>query len=91
MSGNNYTSKPTYDIVIAGGGLVGATMACLLDKLNLKIAMLDQASFNSDQIPFANNSPVFDPRVSALTAASIQLFSDLGVAGNPQAPRLSGA
>ena len=58
---------------------MGATMACLLDDLHLKVALVDQAPFNPEQIPFANNSLAFDPRVSALTAASIQLFTDLGV------------
>jgi len=79
MSSKNHQRNTTYDIIIAGGGLVGATMACLLDDLHLKVALVDQAPFNPAQIPFANDSLAFDPRVSALTAASIQLFTDLGV------------
>lgn len=68
-----------FDVVIAGGGLVGATMACLLAHTGLRLALVDQAPFNADKLPFKQNALGFDPRVSALTAASMQLFSELGI------------
>lgn len=67
------------DVVIVGGGLVGATMACLLRALPLRVALVDQKPFDSSTIPFVAAQPAFDPRVSALTASSIKQFRELGV------------
>jgi 2-octaprenylphenol hydroxylase len=70
-----------FDIVIVGGGMVGATMAALLKALPVKIALLDRGSFDSPRpAPDSEADEVsFDARVSALTLASRQLLEQLGV------------
>lgn len=72
-------NRNTYDIVIVGGGLVGATMACLLAEQGLRIAVADKHLFTADNQPFNQDELTFDPRVSALTAASMQLFREIGI------------
>lgn len=62
------------DIVIIGGGMVGATLAALLGDSGLEIAVVEHA-------PPALDWPTgcVDLRVSALTAASERMFTMLGV------------
>ena len=70
-----------FDIVIAGAGMVGASLACLLAKSSLRIALIDRKPLvqykgdDSSELPSDN----FDPRVSAVSQASQQLFRQLGV------------
>lgn len=68
-----------FDIVIVGGGIVGATMACMLKNLPLRVALVDRILHDPTNVPYLQGEEKFDPRVSALTTASINLFSDLGV------------
>jgi 2-polyprenylphenol 6-hydroxylase len=79
MRAMNTTESRHFDVIIVGGGMVGATMASLLHQLPLRIALLDRARFDSTQLPFQQAQPCFDPRVSALTSASKALFSRLDV------------
>lgn len=58
-----------YDLVIVGGGIVGATLAVALQKLPLKIALIDKNL--TQQLP--------DGRLIALNDNSIALFEHLGV------------
>ena len=53
-------------------------MACLLGRLPLRIALVDQAEQDSSAIPFSSDSLKFDSRVSALTKASTRLFDKIG-------------
>jgi 2-polyprenylphenol 6-hydroxylase len=77
MSKTDQTIK--VDIAIVGAGLVGATMAHLLAKSPYSVALLDRFDFDS-QTEFAFTKPgEFDPRVSALSSASKQLFDRLGL------------
>ena len=64
--------KSSYDIVIVGGGMVGATLACALGNSALKVALLDRAPMASPP------EKGYDLRVSALTLASRALFKNLG-------------
>ena len=64
--------KINYDIVIVGGGMVGATLACALGNSALKVALLDHAPAASPP------EKDYDLRVSALTLASRALFENLG-------------
>ena len=61
-----------YDIVIVGGGMVGASLACALGNSPFKVALLDQ---RVAQDPPAQG---FDLRVSAITLASRVIFENLG-------------
>lgn len=63
-----------YDIVIVGGGMVGAAIACALGHSDYRIALIEShfpESFSSDQLP--------DLRVSALNRATEQFLHNLQV------------
>jgi len=62
-----------YDVVIVGGGLVGAALACALGNSSLKVALVDRS------LPPGTASTEYDVRVSAITLASMALFENLGV------------
>lgn len=65
-----------YDIAIIGGGMVGASLALSLSRTALKVLVIDQQSLKPN--PIDDRQP-YSSRVSALTEASVQLFSRLGV------------
>jgi len=62
-----------YDIVIAGGGLCGASLACALVKSGKRILVVESVAFDSDL------QPAYDERTVALTYSSRCVFSALGV------------
>lgn len=62
-----------YDVIIVGGGMVGATVACALGDSDLKVALIEQVMpelFNAKQI--------HDLRVSALSIASQKILQTVG-------------
>jgi len=66
-----------YDLIIVGAGMVGATLALALADTALRIAvvdaaMLDRAARNPE------TASGYDPRVSALSAASETILDNLG-------------
>ena len=65
-------SIAAYDVIIAGGGIIGTTMACALGDTTLKVALLERAPPPS--IPEGD----YDLRVSAITLASQRIFDQLG-------------
>jgi len=66
--------EKTYQVAIVGGGMVGASLACLLAKKGVSVALIDAGD------PMASwPETTYDLRVSALTLASINLFKSLGV------------
>lgn len=75
-----------FDVVIVGGGLVGASLALLLDALSvsqkgqqsLSIAIIEAGEFNCDLVSLTADTQ-FDPRVVALTHASENLLQRIGV------------
>ena len=81
----NDSQGQSFDIVIVGGGMVGATMACLLRDLDLKIALVDRAKF--DVLNLEVTGGKFDPRVSAITTATKKIFLDLKVWPDIEAAR----
>lgn len=62
-----------YDVIVAGGGMVGATTALGLAKLGLDVAVLEGFAPR----PFADTQPM-DLRVSAISPHSVALLERLG-------------
>lgn len=62
-----------YDVVIVGGGLVGATLAAALRHTPLKVALIEATEWS------IQHSPSFDDRVIALAYASQQIFTGIGI------------
>ena len=69
----------TFDVIIVGGGMVGASLALALSPKNsgqeLKVALIDRHSLSAT--PLDSASP-WQPRVSAINEASMRLFQNLG-------------
>jgi len=63
-----------FDVLIVGAGMVGATLACSLARTALRVGVLEA---HPPQTGWDNH--IFDLRVSAITAASQQIFTGLGV------------
>jgi 2-octaprenylphenol hydroxylase len=71
MAATIQKSGAAYDVLIVGGGMVGAALACALGNSSLKVAVLDRA-------PPAAPDKDYDQRVSAITLASQSLFENIG-------------
>ncbi|ORU90378.1 MAG: 2-polyprenyl-6-methoxyphenol hydroxylase [Cycloclasticus sp. symbiont of Poecilosclerida sp. M] len=69
-----------YQVAIVGGGMVGATVACLLAEKGISVALIDAADPTKQW-----KESSYDLRVSALTLASIKTFQSLGVWSDMQA------
>ena len=69
----------THDVVIVGGGLVGASLAIALDGLALDVALVEAT-------PGGELPAVFDQRNLSLAAASVNALQALGVMAELQAP-----
>ena len=65
--------KEMFDIVIVGGGMVGATVACSLGNSSIRVAVIESLSPE----PFSLDQP-HDLRVSALSMASKNILSMVG-------------
>lgn len=62
-----------FDIIIVGGGMVGASLAVALSKTTqYQIAVVDP-------FPLSNNPQTFDARALALSWGSVQIFNRLGL------------
>ncbi|MBS0193005.1 MAG: 2-octaprenyl-6-methoxyphenyl hydroxylase [Proteobacteria bacterium] len=69
-----------HDVLIVGGGLVGASLACALDGSGLDVALVESESARMPMIADA------DARSLALAAASLNAFEALGVLRHLPAP-----
>jgi len=67
-------SSIPFDIAIAGGGLVGASLALALAPLGLKIALVEGVAPGSGE-----QHPSFDERTTALANGTVRVFRSLGV------------
>ncbi|MCB1845527.1 MAG: 2-octaprenyl-6-methoxyphenyl hydroxylase [Halioglobus sp.] len=62
-----------YDIVIAGGGMIGVSLALALAPLGLRIAVVEAVARSADA------QPSFDDRSTALSRSSQRTFEALGL------------
>jgi 2-octaprenyl-6-methoxyphenol hydroxylase len=65
-------AAPDFDLAIAGGGLVGASLALALAPLGLRIALLEGVA------PGTGDHPSFDERTTALANGTVRVFRSLG-------------
>ncbi|MDA0680207.1 MAG: 2-octaprenyl-6-methoxyphenyl hydroxylase [Proteobacteria bacterium] len=65
--------QPDYDIVIAGGGMIGTSLGLALAPLNLKIAVVEAVARSSEE------QPSFDDRSTALSRSSQRMFEAMGL------------
>ncbi|MCW9014708.1 MAG: 2-octaprenyl-6-methoxyphenyl hydroxylase [Gammaproteobacteria bacterium] len=70
----NSIDSVDYDVVIIGGGMVGASLACALaSQTDKKIAVVEVFEFESD------TQPSFDDRVIALNYGSRRIWESMGL------------
>ncbi|MRX28074.1 2-octaprenyl-6-methoxyphenyl hydroxylase [Kangiella sp. HZ709] len=67
------TKKNHYQIVIVGGGLVGATLAIALDAIGIDLVVIEAFQERS------NSQPSFDDRSVALSLSSLKIYQRLGL------------
>ncbi len=66
-------TQADYDLLIVGGGLVGASLACALDGLGLRIGLVEAAPLTVSQ------HPSYDDRTLALAQGTRRIFQTLGL------------
>jgi 2-octaprenyl-6-methoxyphenol hydroxylase len=62
-----------FDLIIIGGGLAGASLACALKNSALKIALVEAFELNTD------SQPSYDDRTVALSFGSRCIFDSMGL------------
>ena len=65
--------KPDYDLIIVGGGMVGASLSQALKNSPLNIALVEAFSIKTDQ------QPSYDDRGIALSYGSQRIFDTMGL------------
>lgn len=66
-------AKEEFDLLIVGGGLVGASLAAALAPLPLKLAVVEAVPFGG------RGQPSFDDRSTALSEGSRRIYQSMGV------------
>lgn len=74
MTGSLGTARHDADVVILGGGLVGMTLAIALAREGITSVVVDQSD------PATQTAAGFDGRASAISTASWNLYTHLGMA-----------
>lgn len=87
MSAQPQAAPETFEAIIVGGGMVGATLACLLGRAGLSVALLDAREAPLDGQAAGRGAPGM--RVSALTPVARQLLEGLGAWAMMAARRVS--
>ncbi|MGH8378198.1 MAG: FAD-dependent monooxygenase, partial [Gammaproteobacteria bacterium] len=70
---NRDTSVTNFDVLIAGGGMVGASLAAALAPLPLKVAVVEAVPFGS------RGQPSYDERITAVSWGSRRIFEGIGL------------
>lgn len=73
MSTVGTENKSDYDLIIVGGGLVGASLAISLAEQDCRIALIEASAFRSQQLPS------YDDRAIALSFGSRRIFEGMGL------------
>jgi len=79
MSAISPETRPVHDVLIVGGGLVGASLAIALDRLGLDVGMVEAT-------PGGALPPVFDQRNLSFAEATVNALDALGVLPLLRAP-----
>lgn len=66
-----------YDIMLAGGGLVGAALAVGLARGGRRVAVIEETARKTG--PQANQRPSYDDRTLVINAASLNILAGLGL------------
>lgn len=67
------TPEPDYDIIIAGGGMIGTSLAVALEPLGFSIAVVEPVPRGEAE------QPSFDERSTALSRSSQRMFEAMGL------------
>lgn len=66
-------TKTDFDIIVAGGGMIGVSMALAISSFNLRIAVIEKVNRNE------HIQPSFDDRSTALSRSSQNMFEAMGL------------
>ena len=72
------TRTNDFDIIIVGAGMVGLTVASLLEDSQLRIALVDKNEDPTITLAAERDKSGFEARVSALSASSRKILKQLG-------------
>jgi 2-octaprenyl-6-methoxyphenol hydroxylase len=62
-----------FDVLIIGGGMVGASLACALGELSLDVGLIESIPFG------ATGQPSYDDRTTALSLGTRRIYEALGL------------
>ncbi len=71
--GDHNLPAADYDVLIVGGGMVGASLAAALAPLPLKIAVVEAVPFGR------HGQPSYDERITAISWGSRRIFESIGL------------